>query len=76
MAIRMTPSKRAQQGGLTVVKMVDLLSTPRQTLYDTFNRDPIRFDELLIKAMRAKCEQDVLKLNQTMVKPLAKESEA
>ena len=55
----MSASKRAQQGGLTVVKMVGILNMPRQTLYDIFNRDKSKFDDLLFKAMRLKCERDI-----------------
>lgn len=61
----MTPAIRAKQGGLTVMQMVRLTNTPRQTLYDTFKRDPLAFDELLIKAMKQQCIDDIfaLKLN-------------
>ena len=49
----MTPAKRTKQGGLTMVQMVRLTNKPRQTLYDLFNRDPLRFDELLIRSHEA-----------------------
>ena len=58
----MTPAKRTKQGGLTVVQMVRLTDKPRQTLYDLFNRDPLKFDELLIKAMKQQCIDDIFAL--------------
>ena len=58
----MTPAKRTKQGGLTVVQMVRLTGKPRQTLYDLFNRDPLKFDELLIEAMNQQCIDDVFAL--------------
>ena len=58
----MTPAKRTKQGGLTVVQMVRLTNKPRQTLYDLFNRDPLKFDELLIEAMKQQCIDDIFAL--------------
>lgn len=45
-----------------MVQMVRLTGKPRQTLYDLFNRDPLAFDELLIKAMRQQCIDDIFAL--------------
>lgn len=61
----MTPAQQTKKGGLTVVQMVSLTNTPRRTLYDLFERDPLAFDDLLIQAMKQKCIDDIfaLKLN-------------
>lgn len=58
-----TAAVRAKQGGLKLVEMCELIKMPRQTVYDTFKRDPAHFDELLIKAMRADCEKKIAELN-------------
>ena len=46
----MTPATTAKKGGLSVTQIVSLTNTPRQTPYDTFNRDPSKFIDIAIKA--------------------------
>ncbi len=46
----MTPTTIAKKGGLSVTQIVSLTNTPRQTLYDTFSRDPSKFTDVAIKA--------------------------
>ncbi|MCP4338507.1 MAG: hypothetical protein GY799_06365 [Desulfobulbaceae bacterium] len=47
----LTAGKRAKKGGVTIAEMVTLLSIPRRTLYDIFDRDKKKFDELVLRAM-------------------------
>ncbi len=47
----LTAGLRAKEGGVTIAEMVTLLSIPRRTLYDIFDRDKKKFDELVLRAM-------------------------
>ncbi len=40
-----TAGKRAKKGGVTIAEMVTLLSIPRRTLYDIFDRDKKKLTE-------------------------------
>ncbi len=41
----LTAGKRAKEGGVTIAEMVTLLSIPRRTLYDIFERDKKKLTE-------------------------------
>lgn len=58
----MTPATTAKKGGLTVAKIVSLTNTPRQTLYDTFNRDPCKFIDIAIKARNELYKQELARV--------------
>ncbi len=61
----MTPATRSKQGGLNLNKLAALSNYSRLKLDRLFNKDPLKFDELLIKAMKQQCIDDIfaLKLN-------------
>ena len=61
----MTPSQRAKQGGMNLNEMAALSGCTRQTLHVWFNEYPLKFDEVLINAMRLKCENNIKNIGES-----------
>ena len=59
---KITASQRAKQGGMNLNEMAALSGCTRQTLHVWFNEYPVKFDEVLMNAMRLKLENNIKKI--------------